>query len=199
LRRGSSQKGAESSIPWRRVLAEGLVIVASILVALTADAWRTELQERRGAQEYLARLAVDLEGDLSIWTLQASRSQTKLASLEGAMAWVRAPSRDQAAIDQFLDDLIQGSRMAYGVAVSPNRTTFDELVSVGERRLLAPAVRQSLVAYHNTVRIQRDRLESRETDYAATVFALVPRDPEFVVKPDLTPAERARIAERALG
>ena len=40
-------------IPWPRILAEGLVIVASILLALAADAWWSGVQARREAYQGL--------------------------------------------------------------------------------------------------------------------------------------------------
>ena len=43
-------------IPWRRVLAEGVVIVGSILLALSADAWWDARKERRDERVALEQL-----------------------------------------------------------------------------------------------------------------------------------------------
>jgi hypothetical protein len=43
-------------IPWPRIIAEGVVIVASILLALATDAWREDRRERAEEGEALGRL-----------------------------------------------------------------------------------------------------------------------------------------------
>jgi hypothetical protein len=48
------------SIPWRRILAEGAVIIVSILLALSADAWWDSLQERRQERAALLQLHDEL-------------------------------------------------------------------------------------------------------------------------------------------
>lgn len=56
---------ADSSVPkprfpWARILAEGAVIVASILLAFAIDAWSAERAERQQEQVHLQRLSADL-------------------------------------------------------------------------------------------------------------------------------------------
>ena len=46
-------------IPWARILAEGVVIVVSILLALGLEAWWSESQERNEEQEVLRGLEAD--------------------------------------------------------------------------------------------------------------------------------------------
>jgi len=48
-------------IPWVRVLVEGFVIVASILLALALDAWWDGVQERKAERNYLVALRGELE------------------------------------------------------------------------------------------------------------------------------------------
>ena len=50
------------NIPWPRVLAESAIIVASILLALWVDAWRSDRQERVEELEILAGLQEELHG-----------------------------------------------------------------------------------------------------------------------------------------
>lgn len=47
--------------PWARILAEGLVIVASILLAFGIDAWWDRAQERREELGYLVALHSEFE------------------------------------------------------------------------------------------------------------------------------------------
>jgi hypothetical protein len=49
------------SLPWQRLIAELAVIVAGVLIALGADSWGEERQERIRAEEYLQQLLVDFQ------------------------------------------------------------------------------------------------------------------------------------------
>lgn len=49
-----------NSIPWKRISAEGLTIVVSIILAFSIDAWWDERQERRDEIEILERLLMEL-------------------------------------------------------------------------------------------------------------------------------------------
>ncbi len=51
------------SIPWPRILVEGVVIVGSILLAFGIDAWWDGVQERALELEYAERLRADLVQD----------------------------------------------------------------------------------------------------------------------------------------
>src|SRR5262245_66318549 len=52
---------ARSSLPWKRLLANSAVIVASVLFALAVDSWWGRHQERTHAEEYLKQLLVDFK------------------------------------------------------------------------------------------------------------------------------------------
>ena len=46
---------------WPRAIAEFMVIVIGVLVALAVDRWNADQEDRRLEQTYLASLAADLE------------------------------------------------------------------------------------------------------------------------------------------
>ena len=52
---------ARLSLPWKRLIAELAVIVAGVLIALGADSWWEQRQERRQAEGYLQQLLVDFQ------------------------------------------------------------------------------------------------------------------------------------------
>jgi hypothetical protein len=54
-----NREAAGLSLPWRRLIAELAVIVAGVLIALGADSWWEQRQERRRAEEYLQQLLND--------------------------------------------------------------------------------------------------------------------------------------------
>lgn len=51
----------DTRISWSRVMVEGVVIVASILLAFGIDAWWDDANERRAEQVYLGQLQEDLQ------------------------------------------------------------------------------------------------------------------------------------------
>ncbi len=58
------------SINWNRLLIEGLVIVVSILLAFTIDAWWDQQREARDAEDQVARVVAELRANVSILELQ---------------------------------------------------------------------------------------------------------------------------------
>jgi hypothetical protein len=71
---------------WSRMIVEGIVIVTSILLALTADAWWDRVQEGRLEQQYIAQLAADFrEMDTGVtgWLeLEESQLSSAISLLE---------------------------------------------------------------------------------------------------------------------
>jgi len=61
-------------LPWTRSLAEGVIVVASILLALTLDAWWSNRQEESARQEWLTALEADFETNALDAVLFADRS-----------------------------------------------------------------------------------------------------------------------------
>lgn len=53
-------------LPWKRLITEGLVIVISILLAFTIDAWWDGRRDRQEAGDQVARLVAELETSISI-------------------------------------------------------------------------------------------------------------------------------------
>jgi hypothetical protein len=64
-------------IPWGRVLVEGVVIVASILLAFGVDAWWAERAEKRAEREELANVRQELAS-----LIRDTNVRTALASWE---------------------------------------------------------------------------------------------------------------------
>jgi hypothetical protein len=187
---------------WRvftRVVLETLVIAAGVIAGLAADEWRQERADRSLSAGFLSRLQRDLETDTAAWTFASVAASQKVAALDRALFWVRSPDLSPSGVSAFLDDLTIGSRMAYGALTSVEQTTFDELVNSGRLDLIGDAsLRRAAMAYYYQVALDRTRVNSRETDYAPTVYELIPRDPEFVVAEQLTDSDKLRIAQRAL-
>jgi hypothetical protein len=56
-----NREAAGLSLPWKRLIAELAVIVAGVLIALAADSWWEQRQERQRAEAYLEQLLVDFQ------------------------------------------------------------------------------------------------------------------------------------------
>jgi hypothetical protein len=86
---------ATRTIPWARVLVEGVVIVASILLALAADAWWDARQDRAEERRILAALSVEFAAN-------RERFDTLVAVHEGvrtaAVAILDAAARPEVEI-----------------------------------------------------------------------------------------------------
>ena len=71
-------------VPWLRVFVEGVVIVASILLALGLDAWWDGVQERQEEREALELILADLVAD----TTEIRQAFTSAARYEREATWL---------------------------------------------------------------------------------------------------------------
>ena len=69
---------SDSQIPWKRITAEGVVIVVSILFAFSIDAWWEERQEQDAEIKQLVRVSAELKAN-------SDRIQRKLETLSVAI------------------------------------------------------------------------------------------------------------------
>lgn len=67
-----------SNIPWKRILVEGVAIIASILIAFAIDAWWENRQETESEIRNLVRVSAELEAN-------SERILGKLKTIEGAI------------------------------------------------------------------------------------------------------------------
>ena len=122
------------ALPWRRAVLEGLVIVASILLAFGIQAWWDELQEDEQRREVLSALAASATaGRDSVLSLIDSIEETQ----EAAATFFRTPPEELRAVPRteltpimqslaraFAGDLSSGSLL--GVTKSAEVTLVDD-------------------------------------------------------------------------
>ena len=131
---------------WSRLIAEFLVIVVGVLVALGLDQWVASRKDRDLETEYLERLLDDVRYDLSELSFIQERSRISLAAdrLITEPAWVReAPG-----------DSLLATAIVAALSRSPDlsRSTFTELVNSGRIELLrSREVREALSVYDRSV------------------------------------------------
>ncbi len=90
-------------VPWLRVFVEGVVIVASILMAFGIERWWDGRQEADAEADYLQRVSADLDANVRIfqqqlldWETSARAAAALLGLLEGT---THRPTDSGLAID----------------------------------------------------------------------------------------------------
>jgi len=138
-------------VPWARILAEGLAIVVSILLAFGIQAWWENRQDRSLEQQYLGRLSADLE-------LGRAQLESQLERLGNAYEAARAlPSILDGSAEPLTDDsLVQqfaiAARTGFLEASLDHAGTYRELQETGRLVLLSDvAFRQALADYYRRV------------------------------------------------
>lgn len=95
-------------IPWRRLFAESAVIVVSILLAFSIDAWWDERQAARAQVERLWRVAAEIEINQEIIGEKISILGRAIDSTSEYLAWM-GPEPESVSLDDFSrkwDDMV---------------------------------------------------------------------------------------------
>lgn len=131
----------DRSIPWRRILAEGAVIVASILLALAGDAWWGGVQDRqdeRALAESLLEEFLDSRPGLEERVLLARRMAAGNATLLEILD-PEAGGRTRPVPDSLVFAVLGGP------TYEPATSSLDAALASGEIELLrSPELRAAL-------------------------------------------------------
>lgn len=144
------------TIPWPRIFVEGAVIVASILLALAADAWWDERQEREEEQEILAGLESDFTANLSELEANLRRHEAMMDRLFQllAMSEPDAAAVPYDSLPSFNLGLVNLSTFA------PQDGTLDGLIASGNLDLIRDiGLRDRLVEWKRVVEDSREEAE----------------------------------------
>jgi len=120
-------------IPWKRISAEGIAIVVSILLAFGIQAWWESRQNQAKEVEILAGLELEFEDQVVILEERRQSIQTALAEVGEFLAaaqrgfWIET----DGLIDDGLIALLETSTIDLGQGVH------DSLISSGRLELLA--------------------------------------------------------------
>lgn len=91
-------------IEWRRLLTEGIVIVVSILLAFSIDAWWDSVQDRAEEREILSLLRAEFEANQKILARTAGVHRLNLGAMREIIS---ASETDISARDESLDSLFR--------------------------------------------------------------------------------------------
>lgn len=161
----------------KRGAAEFLIIVTGILTALSVDEFRESRRLAATEQEYLQRLATDLDDSEQ--------------SLVAGLAWTKDRAKAGRAVLSYLsggDDQLTPSQLilaSYEVNLVPasaerrlgRRTTYDELLSTGNLvTIRATVVRDALARYYEEYSRIGARLDDAPDGWRNWVRRLLPPD-----------------------
>lgn len=120
---------------YRQLSAEFVVIVVGVAVALAADSWRQDLEDRRIESEYQQRLLTDLETGLD--QLQGQFNGQTNAS-NGAKKLIEFLSYDiqEAPDNEIVNNFILASKQGFNPSSLSHRDTYDELISTGRLNII---------------------------------------------------------------
>lgn len=131
-----------------KLLTEFVVIVAGVLVALTAESWWSDRQDQERVEGYLEQLLTDLDAtEEHLRGLVTSRENTVTSGsrLLDALSQPTLPPGDT------LDSLV--GRLARLEIFRPTLGTVDALVETGDLRLIGDSeVKRLLLRYRNGAR-----------------------------------------------
>ena len=118
------------------------------------------------AVSYLERLTSDLRQD----TASLAYLVEGLSRKGDALRSIQAASREEA---ELASALLQAEQYGWG-QFTFNGTTFEDLRSTGNLRLIHDGLRAVLVDYYETWAFEQGRISSRRSELPALVFKLVP-------------------------
>lgn len=128
-----------------RGAGELLVIVAGVLIALWIEGWRESQIDAESARTYTARLEADLVADSARLAARHAAESRAIRLAEAALAFSEGGWNGTQDTVEILSAYHFAGFVNFLV---PQSTTWDDLVSTGNLRLLDPSLREALGAYY---------------------------------------------------
>ena len=162
----------------RWLLAETVVIVFGILVALAVDGYRSDLSDRRLERDYIDRIRADLNRDLEyvkdIWEPRLKRKRDALDSIAPIIRGQLPVPDDKLG---FLRDVSLGGVLGASVDDWYTDTTFRDMLATGNMRLIQdPDIRAIVSQYYAETENRTTRVAARFTDYFMFVHSIMPAE-----------------------
>lgn len=169
----AADRSWKSSLRW--FLAEFVVVVAGILVALAVSSWAQQRQENRREQAYLRQLSADLaasEKDLAEATdFLSQRAQASARILH------RFWREDLTVDDKLIDDFgMPRSTRRY----RPVLGTVEALTSTGDLNLIrSDALRAQIIAYLESMKTNLENIHRYDETYYRPGVAILYAGPDL--------------------
>jgi hypothetical protein len=142
------------AIPWPRMLAQSLVIVASVMAALAADRWARSLDDRATTRAHLEQLRVDFLENQKMADAAVQAKQKRAVAAETALGAVEG-RKDRPPDAPLLPVAVELA----GWNLTPHYLdeAWDDLLSTGDVRLIHNRdVRAAIAGFYRSVRSASD-------------------------------------------
>ena len=168
---------------WFAVAIDFAIVVLGVFIGIQVSNWNTDRANRALAEDYLARLVVDIEIEAQLWDKAQDYFGVARKYGESALADFDRPVDDLDI--NFLIALYQASQVWF---VAPNRATFDELQSTGRIVFIEdPALRTTLSQHY---------LRSAQTGVTMNRTSQYRRIARLYLHPDIQSAIRTNCGDQ---
>jgi hypothetical protein len=159
-----------------KLVAEFFLIVAGVLAALAADTAFENRRDNELRDEYLARIEADLKSDAEAINYRIAFFNDVQVFCGDVLNWLGADE----PVDK--DTLLASFYAAEVWAFLPSRSTFEDLQSTGNIRLLDDIeLRTSLSRYYNRADTSRAGWNPAE-DYREVIRGVIPNDVQALIR-----------------
>ena len=190
----------------RRGATELVVVIAGVLIALSADRWVQALDDRERERTQLGWIASDLEADSAILAGAIESSEQRIAYVRTLLDAADRPG--PVPPDELEDFIYAFIRVGWSTSPTFSSATWSEMVASGDLSLIRdPELRRSLSGYYLfqdgflQVEENRDRLGRELEDRTIALYPYLSLDAEAMrnrepISQDVSPAQVARILDR---
>jgi len=164
-------------LQWRWVFSETLVIVIGVLIALGLDDYWTDRQERILELQYVKRIHANATSDVAFIDQIRVRLDRKFRALDDIAPVVRGHEPVPDDVESFLRNAALGGLIGASSVAWITRTTFEDLVSTGNLRLIRdPDLRREILIYYDDVDKGYISRLGRRTGYVDYIHSLMPAE-----------------------
>ena len=128
-----SERTARRRVNWRQAVAEVLLILVGIIIALAVDSWWSDVQEEKEARAYLEALLKDFEQNRRTLVSQIELQKGIIDIGADILAMIEN-GLDEPIADEFFDKL--GDMYLFG-EWAPAMGTYEDLVGSGRLLLIS--------------------------------------------------------------
>ena len=157
-------------------IGEIVLIVAGILIAIQVNGWYGNQLLRADEKEYLQKIRSDLQDDISLLNAVIDQHELLLTQYDTLRTILDKPQRYN--VSDIQSRLI--SLLVFDV-FTPNRTTFDNLISASKVGLIrSDQITEELFLYYRQVDIKRSGIDAGISSYHRNIYAPFIMSFEFI-------------------
>ena len=131
-----------------RALAELVIVILGVMIALAADSWRQDLQEAQIESEYLDRLREDVSEGLKVLSDERMRFAAATVAAKTIIKGLESQARSDDD-DLLVANLIAAALTGFDQEEMASDVTYSELVESGRLNLIKNhSLREGVIAYY---------------------------------------------------